>query len=168
MLNLVVLTVFLACGAEPAEESPADGSSMAESLRRAAAAVPAEPDPSGMPERLARESEKRTEVAVEPDSAACAEAKRSRDKVKRRTNRVYTDKVQPAEDKAYRAQLALDACIKDLGGCGADPNRYKSVAAKRDAAERALERELEGVGELEARLFPLNREVARACGTSRY
>ncbi len=141
---------------------------MAESLRRAAAAVPAEPDPSGMPERLARESEKRTEVASDRDSEDCVAAKQARDKVKNRSNRVYTDRVQPAEDTAYRAQLALDACIKDLGGCGADANRYKSVASKRDSAERTLERELERVGEMEARLFPLNREVARACGTSRY
>ncbi len=168
MQVLVLIAALLACGAEPSAEPPATGSSLAESLRKAAAAVPDEPDPTGMPERLARESERRTETITEPDSKDCKAAKQARDKVKKRVSSVYEDRIRPAEDRAYRAQLALDACLKDLGGCGADPDRYKGTAAKRDSANRTLERELQSVGELEAKLFPLNREVARACGDSRY
>jgi hypothetical protein len=168
VLTFLVLAALHACGAEPVAEPPTAGSSMADALRKAAAAVPAEPDPAGMPERLVRESQKRTVVAEEPDSEACADAKRDRDKVKKRLTTTYDTRIKPAEDRAYQAQLGLNRCLKDMGGCGADPNQYKSVAAKRDSAKRALERELTSVGELEAKLFPLNREVSKACGTGRF
>ncbi len=162
-----LLPVLVGCGAEEVPENPAAGSAMAESLRQAAAGIPDEPDPQAMPERLARESEKRVAATDENDSAACMEAKTARDKVKKRVTSFYEDRIRPAEDRAYRAQLALDACLKDLGGCGADPNEYKGVAQRRDSANKALERELESAGTQEAKLFPLNQEVARACGRTR-
>ena len=168
MLSLVL--VLLACDSSEPEVPPATaGSSMTEALRKAAqsgetAAAPEE----GIPDRLARESDRTKSTTEAADSEACTEAKRARDRHKRRVDKVYEDRVRPAEDRYNRAQAALDGCLRDLGGCGADPDHYKSIADRKVSTEAAVQRELDGVGKLQAELFPLNREVSKACGLGRY
>lgn len=122
----------------------------------------------GIPDRLARESDRTTAVSEDAESEACKTARRNRDRVKRRVDKAYEDRVRPAEDRYNSAQAALDGCLRDLGGCGADADRYKAIADRKVSTEAAVQRELDRIGELQADLFPLNQEVSKACGLGRY
>ncbi len=167
----MLVLVLLACGSPEPEVLPTTGgSSMTDALRQAAQSgePPAARDEGGIPDRLARESDRTTSTTEGADSEACTAAKRARDRHKRRVASVYEKRVRPAEDRYTSAQAALDACLRDLGGCGADPDHYKSIADRKVSTEAAVQRELDGVGKLEAELFPLNQEVSKACGLGRY
>jgi hypothetical protein len=141
---------------------------MAESLRKAAQALPPEPDREDIPDRLARESDRTVPSAGTADSEDCLAAKKRRDKARKKLNRVYKVRIRPAEKRANDARVALDSCLADLGGCGADADRYVAVAGRSVSTARSLQRELDSVGVLEAKLFPLSQEVSKACGLGRY
>lgn len=173
MSNLLLFAALLACDSTPPPEATAPGpSSMTESLRRAAVAGQTsvqDRDPSEIPDRLARESERAaTPAPATVDSEACVAAKSDRDRLKARVDTHYEDNIKPAEDRLYQAENALAGCLGDLSGCGADPDKYKAIAERRSAAERSLSRERDRVGELGAELFPLNQQVNKACGLGRY
>ncbi len=166
---LLLATLLLGCpsGQDAVSETPS-GSSMAASLKNAAQATPPAPDQEEFPERLSRESDRTVASDGSKDSKACRTARKSRDRLKERVAQAYEREVRPAEERAYQTQVALDACLKDMGGCGADARRYKAVAERAGSSERALQAKIDQIGVLSAQLYPLNEEVTKACGKGRY
>ena len=173
------LTLLLACNqaaAPPASPPPQDETST--SVASALSALqsgqipepaPREQGPPAVPEEATARipTAKPTASGGRADTPECAAARQAREDHEAAIDRYRTEDVAAAEQRYVDAETAFNWCLSDVGGCAVDGERIKDYQTAMAVAERGMSDANFHVGELEAELYKLDKDIAAACGTGR-
>lgn len=160
---------LLACASEPQPApKPAESpSAMRDALRGIQAgetpdATPTDREPPVVPDEARREE-------PEPEStdpAECTAAKSRREALQQRILKARASTVDQDEDRMSALQAEMTACISDPS-CASDGDRVAKLSSALTSTESSYDVAFQKVAELEAGLYAIDQDIAKACGRPR-
>jgi hypothetical protein len=166
-----MLWILLACGTpERTVEPEADKSAMRSALTQLQeGGTPENVPPAGQPPDVPEAVSSRrapTASSDEPSREDPAECKAAKARRERQEQLVLTQRgrsVSLAEDRVNAARAAMASCVKDTE-CSVDGKRINELMERDASASKAYAAAVEEVGQLEAELYAIDQDIAKACG----
>ncbi len=167
----LALVWLLACGApERASEPEVDKSAMRSALTQlqeggAPANVPPAGEPPDVPQAVADRRAPPSSSSDEghQDPAECKAAKARRERQEQAILQQRGRSVTLAEDRINNARVAMAGCVQSAE-CSVDAKQITELMEREASANSAYAHAVEEVGKLEAALFEIDQDIAKACG----